>query len=103
MTKMRPPNTKVQLLKTFNPSNSRKSKRMNTHIISFKNDGSAHCLWTEALPLHEIGKLKITRASTIEFNNTNQRWEVKDGKKKIRFFAKSRALCLAWEHQQFNR
>jgi hypothetical protein len=75
---------------------------MNTIAISFKVDGTAHCLWTEAVPLHELGRLEIKRASTIEFNNQIQKWEVKDTRGKVRFIAKSRAVCLAWEHQHFN-
>ena len=61
--------------------------------ISFKPDGTAQCLWTEALPLHELGRLEVTRASNIEFNNTTQHWEVKDRRGKIRFIAKSRSAC----------
>jgi len=34
--------------------------------ISFNTDGTAQCLWPETLPLHEIGRLQITRASNIE-------------------------------------
>ena len=67
--------------------------------ISFNIDGTAHCLWTEALPLHELGRLEITRASNIEFNNFIQRWEVKDRKGQVRFIAKSRSACLEWEQQ----
>lgn len=67
--------------------------------ISFKPDGTAQCLWTEALPLHEIGRLEITRATNIEFNNATQYWEVKDRKGKVRFFARSRSACLEWEEQ----
>ena len=62
---------------------------MSAIAISFNIDGTAHCLWTEALPLHAIGRLEITRATQIEFNNTTQHWEVKDLRGKIRFFAKS--------------
>ena len=40
--------------------------------IAFNSDGTAQCLWTEALPLHELGRLQITRASNIEFNNSTQ-------------------------------
>jgi hypothetical protein len=65
--------------------------------ISFKPDGTAQCLWTEALPLHELGRLEITRATHIEFNNTDQKWEVQDRRGKVRFFAKSRSACLEWE------
>ena len=69
---------------------------MNTQI-SFNTDGTAQCLWTEALPLHELGRLEIHRASNIEFNNSTQHWEVKDRRGKVRFVAKSRSACLEWE------
>jgi hypothetical protein len=71
---------------------------MNTQI-SFKPDGTAQCLWTEVLRLHELGRLEIHRASNIEFNNTTQHWEVIDRKGKVRFIAKSRSACLEWEQQ----
>jgi len=65
--------------------------------ISFKADGTAQCLWTEVLPLHELGRLEIHRATNLEFNNTTQHWEVKDRRGKVRFFATSRSACLEWE------
>jgi hypothetical protein len=67
--------------------------------ISFKPDGTAQCLWTEALPLYELGQLEITRASQIEFNNSTQNWEVKDQKGRVRFIVRSRSACLEWEEQ----
>ena len=72
---------------------------MNTHTISFNPDGTSLCLWTEAVPLHELGRLEITRATNIEFNNADQKWEVIDWKGRVRFFAKSRAACLEWEQR----
>ena len=71
---------------------------MNTQI-TFNPDGTALCLWTEAVPLHELGRLEIHRAMNIDFNNPMQHWEVKDRKGKVRFIAKSRADCLDWEHE----
>ncbi len=71
---------------------------MNTQI-TFNPDGTALCLWTEAVPLHELGQLEITRASTIEFNNAAQKWEVRDRKGRVRFIAKSRSACLEWEQK----
>ena len=71
---------------------------MNTQI-TFNPDGTALCLWTEAVPLHELGRLEIHRATNIEFNNTTQQWEVKDQKGHLRFFARSRSACLEWEQQ----
>jgi hypothetical protein len=67
--------------------------------ISFNPDGTAQCLWTEVLPLHELGRLEIHRATNIEFNNTIQHWEVIDRKGRVRFSAKSRPSCLEWEHE----
>ncbi len=67
--------------------------------ITFNAGGTAKCLWTEAVPLHELGRLEITRATNIEFNNSTQRWEVKDRKGKVRFFSKSRSACLEWERE----
>ena len=72
---------------------------MNQHIITFDANGSAHCLWTEAVPLHELGRLEIQRASNVEFNNGSQKWEVRDRNGKLRFFSKSRSECLEWEQQ----
>ena len=40
---------------------------------------------------------QITQASNIEFNNQTQQWEVSDQKGRIRFFARSRSVCLEWE------
>jgi hypothetical protein len=65
--------------------------------ISFTPEGTAQCLWTEALPLHELGWLEVSRASNIEFNNSTQHWEVKDRRGKVRFIARSRSACLEWE------
>ena len=67
--------------------------------ITFTPDGTAHCLWTDAISLHDLGYLEITRTSNIEFNNADQKWEVIDRKGKVRFIAKSRSACLEWEQQ----
>ena len=78
--------------------NHQLTKTMNI-TITFKPNGSAQCLWTEVLPLHELGRLQVTRASNIEFNNATQNWEVKDRKGKVRFIARSRSACIEWEQQ----
>ncbi|WCJ60718.1 hypothetical protein NXS98_06210 [Fontisphaera persica] len=48
--------------------------------------------------MYSIGRLEVSRASTIEFNNQTQRWEVKDHRGHLQFFARSRSACLEWEH-----
>jgi hypothetical protein len=69
-------------------------------VITFAPDGTARCLWTEAVPLHQLGKLQVQRATTIEFDNGNQHWQVIDRRGKVRFFAKSRSACLKWERDK---
>ncbi len=71
---------------------------MNTNI-QFNPDGTAHCLWTDAISLHELGRFEIHRATNIEFNNSLQHWDVIDRKGRVRFFARSRPTCLEWEQQ----
>jgi hypothetical protein len=76
---------------------------MNTtnHIITFARDGTASCLWSEAVPLQELGLLNIHRASTIEFNPAKQRWEVRleSNPGAVAFSHVSRAICLHWERE----
>src|SRR5512136_1723773 len=79
-----------------NNVNNQLCKTVNINL-QFNTNGTASCLWTEALPLHELGQLQVTRASNVEFNNSSQHWEVKDRRGKVRFIAKSRAACLEWE------
>jgi len=76
---------------------------MNPVVLTFTPDGTGRCLYTELIELNSLGRLEIDRASTIEFNNGNQFWEVKNLKGRVLYFSRSRAACLAWEHQQFNR
>lgn len=77
--------------------------------IVFHPDGEGECLWTEALPLHAIGALKMRRASVVEFNEDRQEWEVweaqrPDGQTAELLFANpSREACLQWEQQYFNQ
>lgn len=69
------------------------------HVITFMLDGTAHCLWTEAVPLHALGRLLVRRASTIEFDTPTQQWQVRDLQGRMRFSARSRNACLEWEQQ----
>ena len=75
-----------------------------TSVITFTPDGSAACLWTEAIPLAALGTLTIKRASTIEFNAERQQWEVRlaDNPRFVCFAHESRDACLAWEVETIN-
>ncbi|MEA3207890.1 MAG: hypothetical protein QOE70_947 [Chthoniobacter sp.] len=75
-----------------------------THILTFEEDGSAHTLWTDALPLAELGTLRVRRASWIDFNEHTQRWEVRlDPHADDPVFSHfSRQACLTWENETLN-
>ncbi len=72
-------------------------------VIKFDQQGTGHCLYTEAVDLSTIGSLQIARASNIEFNQANQQWEVRGSEGQLMFQNRSRSICLVWEQQYFNR
>jgi hypothetical protein len=53
---------------------------MNPAVLTFRPDGTITGLYAELIPLDEIGELEISRATSIEFNNTQQVWEVRNEK-----------------------
>ena len=73
-------------------------------LITFAPDGTARCVWTEAVPLHELGRLDVQRASTVEFNCRNQTWEVRlaSNPEVVAFSHPSRETCLHWERNTIN-
>ena len=70
---------------------------MSAAVLTFESNGTGHCLYTEMIDLSELGVLEISRASSIDFNNEKQQWEVKNLKGKVLFFSRFRADCLEWE------
>ena len=71
-------------------------------VLTFKPTGMVFGIYTEAIPLKEIGALKINRMTEIEFNNATQEWEAKDMAGTVLFSHRSRQACVEWEHQEFN-
>jgi hypothetical protein len=72
-------------------------------VLKFDLLGNGHCLFTEAIDLSSLGPLEIVRASSIEFYQPTQQWEVQSVEGVILFSHPSRQACLDWEHQYFNR
>ena len=73
------------------------------NVLTFTPSGIVVGLYTEAIPLTQIGALIIERLTTIEFNDSAQQWEVTDRQGNRLFADPSRAVCLEWEHQHFNQ
>jgi hypothetical protein len=74
---------------------------MNSTVLHFRTDGTVVGLYTEAIKLWELGKLRVTRASTIEFDNPLQCWRVFNAKGRCLFCAPTRQDCLTWESKYF--
>lgn len=70
---------------------------MSTAVLTFDSSGGASCLYTELIDLAQLGPMEIQRASTIEFNNQKQVWEVRSRQGKLLFHSFSRRTCLEWE------
>lgn len=77
-----------------------------SHTITFHPTGEATTVWTDKLPLRELGTLSVRRASRIEFNAATQEWEVRWTHMPCVlpvFSHPSREECLRWEHEQLNQ
>ena len=72
-------------------------------VLTFCEGGIVTGLYTEAIPLGAIGALSISRLTEIEFNDSTQKWEVRDTAGAILFSHGSRQRCLDWEHRKFGR
>lgn len=67
--------------------------------LRFDPCGQVDCLYTEAIDLRALGKLEITRATDIRFNETSQQWEVHKAETDVVIYSHtSRSECLAWEN-----
>ena len=70
---------------------------MNTALY-FTPDGTGRALYNETVNLVAIGRLNISRATRIEFDDREQLWQVHPPRsRKVLFANPSREACLAWE------
>jgi hypothetical protein len=68
--------------------------------LRFDSGGQVECLYTEAIDLRELGKLTITRATDIRFEESSQQWKVHEAETDTVLFSNpSRSECLVWEIQ----
>jgi len=47
-----------------------------TWFLDILPTGEVVCLYTDLIPLHALGPLQVTRASTVEFDEAAQGWRV---------------------------
>ena len=72
---------------------------MNTLV--FLPNGICQGLYTEAIDLSQLGRLRVERASSIEFDNDKQAWWVRLPRLGRVYCSPSRENCLRWEEQYF--
>lgn len=72
------------------------------NVLTFTTAGIVTGLYSEVIDLTCLGKMKIKRATTVEFNNDRQVWQVKDRKHTL-YESPSRQNCLDWEHHYYNQ
>jgi hypothetical protein len=72
--------------------------------IQFSADGAGQAVYTEALPLSELGQLSMRRASSVEYNENSQQWQVRfaDDHSEVAFSHESRRACIEWEIATLN-
>jgi hypothetical protein len=70
--------------------------------LLFLPDGTVQGLYTEAIELATLGRLRIQRATTIEFDHPLQAWRVFDARGRGVYCSPSRQTCLDWERQHLN-
>ena len=73
-----------------------------TATLIFGPDGVGRGLYTDAFDLRQLGVLQVERATTIEFDNSDQLWRVRDAVGGELFSSARRDLCLEWEQRVFS-
>ena len=71
-----------------------------SHTLRFNPSGTIECLYTEAIDLHALGRLKVVRATVILFCEKSQEWKVRCAATgRLLLTNPSREACLAWERE----
>ena len=66
-------------------------------------DGNIRCLYTDEIDLPQLGRLQVSRASHVEFDNHLRKWTVTSAKTGRRLHSSmTREQALEWERQYYS-
>ncbi len=66
-------------------------------------DGNIRCLYTDEIDLPQLGRLQVSRASHIEYDNRLHKWTVTSAKTGKRLHSSmTRESALEWERQYYS-
>jgi hypothetical protein len=65
--------------------------------IFLRPDGAVEGLYSDLIPLQELGQLNVKRATHVEFDNDSQKWVVSLPSGEELYSADSREKALEWE------
>jgi len=72
-------------------------------VLEVTPDGNIRCLYTDEVDLSELGRLNVSRASNVEFDNHLRKWTVTSAKTGKRLHsAMTRESALEWESQYYS-
>lgn len=73
-------------------------------ILRIDPDGTIRAVHTDRFPMSSLGTMQMERASTVEFNEVEQTWEVRwSGEGAVVFAHPVRSECIRWEIEQLER
>lgn len=72
-------------------------------IFDIDLEGNMHGLWTDEIDLFSVGRVvQVRKASNVEFNETEQCWNVSSLKGEILHKNKNRQAAIDWEIISFS-
>jgi hypothetical protein len=66
-------------------------------VIVIRPNGTVRTMWSDALPLREMGHVSAMRASSVEWDEEHQLWVARDNDGKIIAIDKDRDAAIAQE------
>lgn len=72
-------------------------------IFEITPDGDVECLWTDEIDLFDVGQItNVRKASNVDFNESEQMWEVSSLDGEVLHQNKNRELAIDWEIVNFS-